>query len=170
MSTDAAHAPKKTLFQRIQHFLIIAAYLWLLLSVFTLHNAILSSQWNLFAQLGGITVKALLFGKFVLIAEHLHLGKRAERYALIWPIIIKAALFAIVIIGFNVLEEKLVEAIRHMPATPSGDGLLLTSLPQIISLTFMAFVALLPFFAINELGRVLGQDRLRELFFKPSAE
>jgi hypothetical protein len=31
----------------------------------------------------------------------------------------------------------------------------------------MIFVALIPFFAVNELSRILGQERLRELFFKP---
>lgn len=169
MSADATLAHKKTLFQRMEHFLFIAAYLWLLLSVFTLHNAVLSSEWNVFAHLGAVTVKALLFGKFVLIAEHLHLGKRAEHLPLIWPILIKAALFAITIIGFDVLEEMLVEAFRHTSAAPSGDGLTLTSPMQILAITFMAFIALLPFFAINELGRVLGQERLRELFFKPRA-
>ncbi|MES1990641.1 MAG: hypothetical protein V4441_06800 [Pseudomonadota bacterium] len=170
MPADETISHKKTFFQRISHFLIIAAYLWLLMCVFTLHNAILLSDWNILAHLGNITFKALLFGKFVLIAEHLHLGKRAEHYALIWPITIKAALFAITIIGFDLLEEMLVEAFRGAPAATSGDIFALTSLPQIVALTFMAFIALRPFFAINELGRVLGKDHLRELFFKPQTE
>ena len=95
MPTDETAPHSKTFFQRISHFLLVAAYLWLLLSVFTLHNAVTASDWTLATHLGEVTLKALLFGKFVLIAEHLHLGKRAEHLPLVWPILIKAALFAI---------------------------------------------------------------------------
>lgn len=165
MPTDEIAPHAKTFFQRISHFLVIAAYLWLLLSVYTLHNAIMTSQWNLLAHLGDVTVKALLFGKFVLIAEHLHIGKRAERLPLIWPILIKAALFAIIIIGFDVLEEMLVEAL--WPAHAAADQAIPLSHPaQIMTITFMIFVALIPFFGINELSRVIGQDKMQDIFFK----
>ena len=168
MPTDETAPHKKTLFQRMSHFLLIAAYLWLLLSVFTLHNAITASDWSLLTHLGEVTLKALLFGKFVLIAEHLHLGKRAEHLPLIWPILIKAALFAIVVIGFDVLEEHLLEAFRSAPAATT-EAFTLSSPAQIASLTFMAFIALIPFFGITELSRVMGQEKFRELFFKPRA-
>ena len=166
MPTDETTPHHKTFFQRISHFLIIAAYLWLLMSVYTLHNAVLSADWNLAAQLSTITLKALLFGKFVLIAEHLHLGRRAEHLPLIWPILIKAVLFAIVIIGFEVLEKMLVEAIWPARTASESDAFALTNPAQIASLTFMIFVALLPFFGITELSRIMGQEKLRELFFK----
>lgn len=166
MPTDKASPHSKTFFQRISHFLIIAAYLWLLLSVYTLHNAVMTSEWNLLAHLGEITLKALLFGKFVLIAEHLHLGRRAERLPLIWPILIKAALFAVVIIGFNVLEEMLVEAYWPTHAATGSQSIPLGASAEIITITFMIFVALIPFFGINELSRVIGQDKMRDLFFK----
>lgn len=163
MPTDETH--HKTFLQRISHFLIIAAYLWLLMSVYTLHNAVLASEWNLLAHLGDVTVKALLFGKFVLIAEHLHLGRRAERLPLIWPILIKAALFAVVIIGFELLEERLVDWLRPSHAAAGEGAMPLSTLSDVAALAFMLFIALVPFFAVNELSRILGQDRLRELFF-----
>ncbi len=169
MPTDKTTRHSKTFFQRISHFLIIAAYLWLLLSVYTLHNAIMASQWNLLAHLGDVTLKALLFGKFVLIAEHLHLGKRAERLPLIWPILIKAALFAVVIIGFEVLEEMLIKALWPAHAVSASPAIPLSDPAQIITITFMIFVALIPFFGINELTRLIGQDKMRDLFFKRPA-
>tara|TARA_R110000868_G_scaffold192096_1_gene436439 strand:+ start:992 stop:1501 length:510 start_codon:yes stop_codon:yes gene_type:complete len=166
MPTDETAPHSKTFFQRISHFLLIAAYLWLLLSVFTLHNAVTASDWTLATHLGEVTLKALLFGKFVLIAEHLHLGRRAEHLPLVWPILIKAALFAIVLIGFDVLEEHLLAAFRPAPAGAPAEAFTLSSPAQIASLTFMAFIALIPFFGINELGRVMGREKLQALFFK----
>ncbi len=42
----------------------------------------------------------------------------------------------------------------------------LGSLPAILSLTVMIFVALIPFFGIRELGRIIGEDGMFDLFFR----
>jgi hypothetical protein len=163
MTSGTAHGGK-TVFDRISHFLIIFAYLWLLLSVYTLHNSLIFSNWELAEHLGSATLKALVFAKFVLIGEHLKLGSRAERLPLIWPILIKAALFAAMLIAFDVLEDLLVAHFR--PHAGAGDdGLEPADIRTMLSLFVMAFVALVPFFGITELSRTMGRDRMRELFF-----
>ena len=60
------------------------------------HNSIVLSDWRLIGHLAPAMLKALVFAKFVLIGEHLKLGKRFEDRPLIWPILIKAALFSVV--------------------------------------------------------------------------
>ena len=166
MSTANAHHGKSTFLGRIGHFLIIAAYLWLLLAIYTLHNAVVLSDWELAAHLGAATLKALVLGKFVLIGEHLKLGSRAEHLPLVWVVLVKSVLFAILLIGFNILEELLVEAIWPHEGAGSSEALALSGAPAALSLTLMAFVALIPFFGISELTRVLGEERMRALFFR----
>jgi hypothetical protein len=165
MSAGKVQAVVADIFSRVGHFLIIFAYLWLLLSVYTLHNSVVFSDWPFFVHLGAATLKALIFAKFILIGEHLKLGWRVERLPLIWPILVKAALFAVILIGFDVLEELLVEAIWPDSVSTGGDVLELDDMREILSLTFMAFVALIPFFGIRELSRVIGGEKMRELFF-----
>ncbi|MBO6633999.1 hypothetical protein [Parvibaculum sp.] len=169
MSTaDAPHG--KTMLERMGHFLVIFAYLWLLLCVYTLHNTLVLPDWGLAAHLGAATLKALVLAKFVLIGEHLKLGSRAERLPLVWVVLIKAALFAVLLIGFNILEELIVEAIRPQGGGVDDNALPMDDLSSITSLAVMAFIALIPFFAISELTRVLGEERMRILFFgKPPA-
>ena len=168
MSDAGAHRGK-TVFQRMGHFLVVFAYLWLLLCVYTLHNSVVLPDWGLAAHLGAATLKALVLAKFVLIGEHLKLGSRAEHLPLVWVVLIKAALFAMLLIGFNILEELLVEAIRPQDGAASGDALPMDDMSSIVSLAVMAFIALVPFFGIGELTRVLGEERMRDLFFrKPS--
>lgn len=165
MSTGRPHSGKTGWFFRLRHFFFIFAYLWLLLSVYTLHNTLVLTDWSLAAHLGTATLKALVFAKFILIGEHLKLGSRAEHLPLIWPILIKSALFSLVLIGFNLAEEALLHWLRPDEAA-GGDGMDLGSLPAILSLTIMTFIALIPFFGIRELGRVLGEDGILDLFFR----
>src|SRR3546814_9407075 len=111
MTNDTAPAKHPALIGRFGHFLTVIAYLWLLLSVYTLHNSMVLSDWGLVEHLGAATLKALVFAKFVVIGEHLTLGRRAEGFPMLWPILIKAALFSLMLIGFNLLEAFIIEAI-----------------------------------------------------------
>ena len=169
MSTGRPHSGKTGWFFRLRHFFFIFAYLWLLLSVYTLHNTLVLTDWSLVAHFGAATLKALVFAKFILIGEHLKLGSRAEYLPLIWPILIKSALFSLVLIGFNLAEEALLHWLRPHEAA-GGDGMDLGSLPAVLSLTVMIFIALIPFFGIRELGRVIGEDGIFDLFFRKRPE
>ena len=151
---------------KTSHFLIIFVYLWLLLSVYALHNSIVLSDWRLLGHLAPAVLKALIFTKFILIGEHLRLGKRFEHTPLVWLILIKSALFSILLIGFDFLEALLVHA--YWPeAASSGPAASVepTDVRTILAFSFMAFVALIPFFGMTELSKVIGPERMRELFF-----
>lgn len=165
MFSERVHSAKAFVLEKASHFLFIFVYLWLLLSVYALHNSIVLADWRLLGHLGPALLKALIFAKFVLIGEHLRLGKRFEHKPLIWPILIKAALFAVLLVGFDALEAVVVHAI--WPDAPAkGDGIELTNIRVILSFSFLAFVALIPFFGIRELSKVIGEDEMRDLFFR----
>jgi hypothetical protein len=167
MTSKKIPPAKPTLLGRLSHFLIIFAYLWLLLTMFTLHNSIVMTNWELAEHLGSATLKALVFAKFILIGEHLKLGSRAEHLALIWIVLIKAALFAVVLIGFNLVEEWLVAALSSSHgASAHNDVLDISNARVALSLMFMTFVTLIPFFGIRELSRLIGPERMRALFFQ----
>ncbi len=165
MFSGQVHAAKAFVLVKAGHFFFIFGYLWLLLSVYALHNSIVLSDWRLLGHLAPAMLKALIFAKFVLIGEHLKLGARFEKKPLIWPILIKAALFSVLLIGFDFLEAVISNAIWPKAASQGGNGFELTDARMILSFSFMAFVALIPFFGIRELGRVIGADQMRDLFF-----
>jgi hypothetical protein len=162
----SAHAAKPTMRERVGHFFFIFSYLWLLLSVYALHNSIVLSDWRLLSHLGPALLKALVFTKFVLIGEHLKLGSRFEGRPLIWPILIKAGLFAVLLIGFDFLEVATVNAIWPNAHAGTGDDIEFNSARMILSFAVMAFVALIPFFGIMELSELIGRKQMRDLFFR----
>jgi hypothetical protein len=170
MFSGQVQTVKTFVLPRASHFFIIFIYLWLLLSVYALHNSIVLSDWRLIGHLAPAMLKAVVFAKFVLIGEHLKLGKRFEDRPLIWPILIKAALFSVVLVGFDCLEAVIVHAIWPHAGARSGDGVELMNIRVISAFSFMSFIALIPFFGIMELSRVLGEDQMRKLFFHKHAK
>jgi len=170
MSSEQAPSYTAIALDKAGHFFIIFAYLWLLLSVYALHNSIVLSDWRLLGHLAPAALKALIFAKFVLIGEHLKLGSRFEDRPLIWPILVKAALFSLLLIGFDILEGVIVHYFRPNAPSKGGDTIELTNIRMTLSFSFMAFIALIPFFAIRELSKVVGEEQMRELFFRRHAK
>jgi hypothetical protein len=70
----------------------------------------------------------------------------------------------VLLIGFDFLENTIVTAI--WPHAHADDSPELTSLRTSVSFALMIFVALLPFFGIRELSRVMGEAQVRQLFFR----
>ncbi len=73
-----------------------------------------------------------------------------------------------VLIGFDLVEEMLVEAIRPHAAS-NGGGSALTDVRAILSLFVMAFASLIPFFGVTGLSNARGQEKMRKLFFGSGA-
>ncbi len=166
MSSKRAHGLKALLLSKAIHFLIVFCYLWLLLSVYALHNSIVLADWRLLGHLVPAMLKALIFTKFLLIGEHLRLERAFEQKPLILPILINAALFSILLIGLDVLEVYIVNAIWPHAGTQGSEVVELPDFRASVSFAFMAFIALIPFFGIRELSKVIGEERMRDLFFR----
>jgi hypothetical protein len=67
------------------------------------------------------------------------------------------------LISFHILEEVLVGVIRGKTIAQSFPAIGGGSLQGILSVGTIVFVALIPFFAFREIGRVIGQHELRSL-------
>jgi hypothetical protein len=94
-----------------------------------------------------------------------HVADNLKRKPLIYPIIFKSAIFSVILISFYILEEVLVgmwhgkTLANSMPAIGGG------SLEGILVVGIIMFVVLMPFFALGEIGRDIGDDKLYEQFF-----
>lgn len=140
-------------------------YLWVLLGLFAIHKSIVLNEQNLFYHQGFAIINAWLLAKVMLIAEMFHVADNLKHKPLIYPIAFKSAVFSVILISFYILEEVLVGVwhgktlANSMPAVGGG------RLVGILLVGFTMFVVLMPFFALRELGRDIGDDKLYELFF-----
>jgi hypothetical protein len=145
-----------------KHLFWIFAYLWVLLGLFSMHKSIVLHERNLIYHQGFAFINALVLAKIMLTAEMLHVAENLKHKPLIYPIIFKSAVFSLISITFNILEETLT-AMWHGKAVSiaMGGG----SLKGILVVGIIMFFVLMPFFALKEIGRDIGDGKLYELFF-----
>lgn len=178
--TDA-HEPPGSLRQRAateaKRYLTFATYLIVVFGTLILFSI------NIYARIDRDTphypgyhfyalglINALILAKFMLIAEaarlgSLSVGRHISRGPTIYVVLYHALLFTIVLVAAYGLEEVLVGAwhgqapgvvLPEMAGGPRG----------VLTFAWVMFVVLLPYFAFQEIDRVLGAGRLRDLLLR----
>lgn len=150
--------------QEGKKFLVMFAYLWLVLALFVMHESIVLARYDIdFTGYGLAFFNALLLAKVMLLAENLDIARSFEAKPLAYAILYNSAVFAILFMAFKAVEEILVGLWRGqsvLESIPSYGG---GSLKGIVSVGLITTVALIPFFAFREIGRAVGADELRAL-------
>ena len=142
----------------------IFAYLWVLLGLFALHKSIVLNEPDPFYHQGFAVINALVLAKIMFFAEVFHAGEGLEDRPLIYPIMYKSAVFSLILISFHLLEEVLI-GIWYGKAIGESITGLSGGLQEILVVAVIMFVVLMPFFALREVGRDIGDDKLFEHFF-----
>jgi hypothetical protein len=145
-----------------------ALYLVIVFATFTIYRRLLLSAHDItYTNYGFALIKGLVLGKVIMIGGLLRIGRHFERGPLIYPTLCKTVVFTIFCAVFTLAELGVKGLI-------SGDGFAAEfaeytsqGLDVVLANSMVLFVALLPFFAVKELGRVLGRDKVGALFFKP---
>jgi hypothetical protein len=170
MNTLRAGLKSKALHEAKEFFWIFV-YLWLCFGVFILYKSLILAEHQIdYAGYGLALVKALVLGKVILVAEGLHLADRHKDKPLIYPTLYKSVVFFVLLVLFSILEKVVRGFFEHKAITESLSELGGGSLPAILAGALVMFVVLVPFFAFREIGRVLGQNKLYDLFFLEGAK
>ena len=134
------------------------------------HKALVFNEDILTYRQGCALINAWALAKVVLIGQRLSLGDRFRGKPLVYAIIFQAAIFAIILLIFQIIEETLIGMWRGKTFVESipaiGDG----TLQAIIITIIIMFFALIPFFAFTELGQAIGHDILHQLLFGRKTE
>ncbi|MGC2200926.1 MAG: hypothetical protein WA633_12380 [Stellaceae bacterium] len=172
MSADPVHTDgvRRNLLGKIvdelKKFLGMAVYLWVMFGLMALHASVVLAERHISYKFYGFAiVNSLILAKVMLIAEDLHLGDNFKERPLVYPILFKAFLFAIVFICFDVAEEVLVGLIRGKTIAQSIPDVGGGSPSGVFFVAIILSVGLIPFFAFREIGRVIGERELRALLF-----
>ena len=142
----------------------IFAYLWVLLGLFALHKSIILNEPDPFYHQGFAVINALVLAKIMFVAEAFHVADDLKHRPLIYLILYRSAVFSLILISFHLLEEVLT-GMWHGKAVTESIAALSGGLEGILVLGVIMFVVLMPFFALREIGRDIGDDKLFEQFF-----
>ena len=167
MNTTSRSLKQKAI-EQMKEFLLIALYLWFVFSLLIVYRSVILAEYHIpVAYHGFAIINALALGKVMLVAKDLHLGERFDDAPLIYPTLLKTALFTVVLACFKILEEAAVGLYHGKSFGESIADLGGGTLQGILILTLLLFVVLIPFVGFGELKRVLGEGKLKQLFFQP---
>ena len=157
---------KQKAYQGLKEYLAISLYLWLVLGLFVLYQSVISAEHGIpFVAHGLALLNALALGKMLLIAKDLHFAERFKDKPLIYPTIFKSVAFAAVLGVFKIIEESIIGLIHGRPVMESIAGVGGGTIKGILSMIAILAVLLIPFFGFTELRSVIGEGKLRALFF-----
>jgi hypothetical protein len=159
---------KQKVIEQMKEFLFIALYLWLVFGLLVMYKSVILGEYQIdFASHGLALINALALGKVMLVAKELHLGQRFDNSPLMYPTLVKSAIFTVVLACFKILEDAAVGVYHGKSFAESIADLGGGTLQAILTLTLLLFVVLIPFVGFGELQRVLGEGKLKQLFFHP---
>jgi hypothetical protein len=156
---------KQRVFDEAKKLFIIVGYVWVVLVLLELH------RWAIFRELdqtnrmdykiGLLLINALVLGKVILLASDLHVAEQMKDKQLVYSILFKSAVFAMLLVCFDVLEEVLVgvmhgKSVAESIPTFGGGGL-----EGKLIVGAILFISLMPLFALVETRRILGEGKLR---------
>ncbi|HEY6281984.1 MAG TPA: hypothetical protein VIW72_09395 [Burkholderiales bacterium] len=146
---------------------VIFIYLFILFGLLSLYEWIILAKHQIsYRPYGFAIINALVLAKVMLIAEDLNLGGRFFKdRPLVYPILFKSMVFAIVLICFHIVEHVIVGVWDGKAIIQSIPGIGGGGLKGILAVGMIMFVALIPFFAFKEISRAVGERELYSLIF-----
>ena len=162
--------------EKLRHQLIEYAfnvvYLMLVFAAFTQYRRFLLAEYSItYTNYWVGLIGALILGKVITIGSVFRLGRWLEDKPLIVPTIYKALIFSVFVLFLRVVEYA-IRGLLH------GDGFAAAlveffvqkGINEVRANLLVVLVTLIPFFAVKELGRVLGRERVAALFFRNRVE
>jgi hypothetical protein len=147
-------------------FMAIFLYLWVVFALLSIHESIIRAQHGLDYRAHSFAViNAFVLAKVLLVGDHFRLGTRFKDRPLVYSVLYKSFVFSALLVGFHIVERMFVGAVSGKTFAQSFSAIGGGSLRVILSMGALSFVMLIPFFAFRELGRVIGDEELRALFY-----
>src|SRR5262245_26595046 len=166
-SQAPAHTPlKERAIEELKAFWITALYLVLFLGAFTFYRRVLLAELGVaYLHYGIAVLEALIIAKVVLIGRALGLDREVNRGPLIVSVMVRAVIFAVLVLLFGILEHLVEGMLDRKDWASIVRSLLDVGVNEAFARMIMLFISFVPFFAFVEIGCVLGRGRLMDLFF-----
>ena len=168
---DVPNKPMGRVKDKVRHELIQYAvnvvYLILVFEAFTQYRRLVLAAYDITdTNYWFAAIQALVLGKVIMIGNVFRLGRGLEDKPLIYPTLYKTAVFAVFVAVFKIVEHGIKgiwsgEGLAGALVNVSWEGF-----DVVLTNSLAVLVAFIPFFAIKELGPVLGSDKIFALFFQ----
>jgi hypothetical protein len=157
---------KQRIFHELVEYWINVIYLAIVFASFFIHQRLLLASYHItYTNYGVAIIEALILAKVILIGDAIRLGRGLEDKPLIYPTLYKTVVFTFFVAAFKAVEFGI-------KGLWQGEGIMggLAEFYEkgwelVLANSLVVVVAFLPYFAVRELGRVMGGKTIRDLFF-----
>jgi hypothetical protein len=158
---------KRVLLHELVEYFVNFAYLAFFFIAFAWYRRFILGEYHI-ASLGYWLplIEAAILAKIIMIGDIMRLGSRMwQDKPLIVPTLFRTVMFAILVAVFAALERT-VEGLFHGEGWGGGvREIREKGLYALLAECVVVVVAFIPYFAFKELGRVLGEGKLKHIFF-----
>ncbi|MBM9604130.1 hypothetical protein [Desulfopila inferna] len=157
---------KKKLTHELNEYFVNFLYLSLFFCVFTTYRRLLMAEYDIsYGDYGISIIKALILAKVVMLGDMLKLGRRLKDRPLMYLTLFKTVLFTAWVLLFHMLEIT-VSNLLHSRGLAGAVHEFMDQFPyELLAHLLIVLFAFLPFFAVRELNNILGEGKIRQLFF-----
>lgn len=168
MQAKKFKALEKRIAQEFRQLALLTAYLAVFFCVLDTYSLLLMQRFHIsYFAYGAAVINAVVLAKVILIGEAIHAGTRFEEKALLYSAIWKTFVFGWLVFVLHLLEEML----KHLVHTQSVAAAFHdVRLDDLLMRTIVIVCAFVPLFVFRELRRVIGGDRLRDIFLRSNRE
>ncbi len=167
-SSEKTAGWKHKIVHEMVEYWINLIYLAVFFGMFTWYRRLILAEYQItYLEYGIGLIEAAVLAKIIMLKEVLCFGcRRLEEKPLIIPTLYKTVLFTVWAGVFTVLEHT-IRGLRHGKGLMGGlDELVSKDWHELLAGCMVIFFAFIPFFAFKEMGRVLGEGKIRGLFFR----
>ncbi|KPK94616.1 MAG: hypothetical protein AMJ94_01160 [Deltaproteobacteria bacterium SM23_61] len=158
---------KEKIFHEMVEYWINVVYLALVFAAFTQYRRfVLAAHDITYTNYWVAVIEALILAKVVMIGDVLHLGRRLEHKPLIYSTLLKTLVFSVFVGAFTLIEHVIKNLWNGKGLAAGLVNFFGKGFHELLAGCLVVFVAFIPFFAFRELGRVLGEGKIRTLFFR----
>lgn len=156
---------KKKVYHELSLFLFYFIFLTLVLWTFTIYRRLILDEYRVsYVHYGYNFVEAIILAKMILIGQNFKLGERFSDQPLIIPTIYKTLIFSIFITLFTIVEEFVIGYFKGVSFEKIFKEFMEIGWDEILAKGLVMFFVFIFFFAFLEIGRVMGENQLINLF------
>ena len=157
---------KKRIVHEVVEYWTNVAYLGLVFAAFTQYRRLVLAAYDItYTNYWVALIEALVLAKVTMIGGVLRLGRGLEDKPLIYPTLYKTAVFTVFVAVFKAIEHVIGGLWHGQGITGGLVEVSEKGFPVMLANSLVVLAAFIPFFAVKELGRVLGRDKIAALFF-----
>ena len=153
--------------REMKRYFLYVLFLTIFFCAFSTYKRLILGMYAIdYIHYGYSFFESLILAKIILLGQMFGLGERFHDKPLIYPTLYKTIVFSFFVMIFSVLERFVTGFIKGNSAFEVFQEVMSKGLDEILASVLIMFYMFILFFAFLEISRVLGKDKLFNLFFK----